>query len=123
MSKFNPGDTVYYMDGNTLCQAIVCVEDGQWPLVEDGFCVVYNISPEYGTRRFKHSDERQYYCDIAETSKLYKSPEELINAIKSDLKKEYDKKNQILDSYKTGNRKTKQSLAGVVRNIIIGRNV
>jgi len=125
MSKFKPGDIVYYMDGSTLCQAVVCIEDGCWPLVDlDGkWCVVYNISPDHGTRVWKHHDESQYYCDHVETAKLHKTPEALIGSIKSGLKKEYDKKIKVLDAYNTGSREQKQTLSDKVRAILLGRDV
>lgn len=125
MSKFKPGDIVYYMDGNTLCQAVVCVEDGRWPLVDlDGnFCIVYNISPEYGTRVWKHHDESQYYCDTVKVKDLHTTSEGLIRSIKSDITEEYLAKIQVLDQYDKGSRQTKQSLSERVRSILQGRDV
>lgn len=123
MSKFKPGDIVYYMDGSTLCQAVVCVEDGQWPLVEDGWCLVYNISPEYGTRVWKHHDESQHYCDMVRLEDLHSTPEDLISTIKSDITADYMAKIQVLDSYNKGSRDARQSLAGKIKAILLGRSV
>ena len=123
MSKFKPGDIVYYMDHDILCQAVVCVEDDKWPQVPDGYCFVYNISPEYGTRVWKHHDESERYCDMVPTDELHSSPEELINDVKDTLKHEYDKKINVLDAYVKGNTKQKQSLAEKVKEIIFGYNI
>ena len=123
MSKFKPGDIVYYMDGCTLCQAVVCVEDGQWPIVPDGYCSIYNISPTYGTRGCKHREEASQFCDVIEKKRLYTSAENLISAIKSDLKQEYDKKIRVLDEYNKGSAEQKQSLAKRVEDILLGRDV
>ena len=123
MSKFKPGDIVYYMDGNALCQAVVCVEDDNWPIVEDGWCYVFNIAPTYGSRQWSHREDSSRYCDLINIKELYTSPKALIEAIKDTLRDEYVKKLDVLDSYIKGSAKKKQSLSGMVQDIILGRGV
>ena len=120
MSKFKPGDIVYYMDGNVLRQAVVCVGDDTWPVVPDGFCYVYNISPQYGEVGCTDGSRR---CTMVETRNLYLNTNRLISAIKSSLKKEYDKKVQVLDTYNKGSTEKKKSLANTVHDILLGRDV
>ena len=123
MSKFKPGDIVFWMDGNVLCQSVVCVEDGRWPTVPEGYCIVYNISPDYGTRQFSHHDDSSRYCDLVQAKDLYPSSDALIESIKDNLRDEYIRKLDVLDSYLKGNTKQKQSLAGKVGKILLGRRV
>jgi hypothetical protein len=123
MSKFKPGDIVHYMDGDILCQGVICVEDDKWPLVPDGYCFVYPISPEYGTREWKHKEDNERYCDMIPVENLYSSPEDLISHIKGNLKHEYDKKINVLDAYVKGSTKQKQTLAEKVREIFLGYNI
>lgn len=120
MNKFKPGDTVYYMDGSVLRQAVVCVGDDTWPVVPDGFCYVYNISPQYGeVGRIDGSRS----CSMVETRNLYHDTDRLISDIKSSLKKEYDKAVQVLDTYNKGSVEQKQSLADKVKDILLGRDI
>ena len=92
MSKFKPGDIVFWMDGNVLCQSVVCVEDGRWPTVPEGYCIVYNISPDYGTRQFSHQADSSRYCDLVQAKDLYSSSDALIESIKDNLRDEYVRK-------------------------------
>ena len=123
MSKFKPGDIVFWMDGNVLCQSVVCVEDGRWTTVPEGYCIVYNISPDYGTRQFSHQADSSRYCDLVQAQDLYPSADALIESIKDNLRDEYVRKLDVLDSYRKGNTKQKQSLADKVGKILLGRKV